>query len=142
MKSKLDLIPVIAAIFFLSSCEMIDDELTETVAEKLEGRWQCDETATEFKTALDFYTVDIYIHPVDDNQIVIENFYQLGWSVDVVATVNDMTLVIHEQTTTGNFTIKGTGYIASDFNKITWSYFVDDGSGIWDEVSAIYTRIE
>ncbi len=145
MRTKLYFITVAATFFLFFSCNLLEDELTGSVAERLEGRWQCDETATEFKAALDFYEVNIYIHPIDDDQILIENFYDLSTlssPIDVVATVDGMNIIIHEQDTDDGFTIYGNGVVASNYNKINWTYFANDGSGIWDEVTAIYTRIE
>ncbi len=145
MKSKLYSIPVIAILFLLFSCELADNDSELSVAEKLEGDWKCDETATEFKAALDFYTVTITIYSIDQDQILIENFYDLSTlsnPIDVVATVNGMNIILPEQLTDDGFTIHGSGVIASNYNKITWTYFANDGSDIWDEVEAIYIRIE
>ncbi|MBA7577359.1 hypothetical protein ES708_19210 [subsurface metagenome] len=141
MRTKLYFITVAATFFLFFSCNLLEDELTGSVAEKLEGQWECNETSTLYKKTLDYYTVYIDIHPIDSDQILIENFYQLGRSVDVVAKVSGMTLSIPTQNTSDDFMIYGTGNISSDYNEIIWTYFVDDGSGIWDEVEAVYTRI-
>ena len=42
----------------------------------------------------------------------------------------------------GGFTVSGSGDIQADWNEIIWSYIVDDGSGLDNQVTAIYTRQE
>ena len=90
MKKRLFIIPILS-ILLVWSCELVNEDFTGTTAERLEGQWQCDETSSLYKSTLDYYTVYIEIHPIDSNQILIENFYQLGRSVDVIATLSAMT---------------------------------------------------
>ncbi len=140
MKAKLFIIPILS-ILLAGSCELINEEFAGTTAERLEGQWQCDETSSLYKSALDQYIVYIEIHPIDSNQILIENFYELGRNIDVVATINGMTITLPRQNTSDGFEINGSGTISTKYDKITWRYYVDDGSGIGDQVDAIYTKV-
>lgn len=46
------------------------------------------------------------------------------------------------KTLSGGFTISGSGKIQTDWNSIHWNYIVDDGSGIPESYTAVYTRLE
>jgi hypothetical protein len=140
MKRRLLIIPILS-ILLVWSCELGNEDFTGTTAQRLEGQWLCNETATLYKSTIDQYKVYIEIHPVDSNQILIENFYQLSNDITVVATINGMTITLPRQTTSDGFEVNGSGTISSNFNKITWRYYVDDGSGFEDQVDAIYTKV-
>lgn len=141
MKATLILLALGSIITLLAACETEQTE-SEKVAAKLEGKWHCEEYSSEFKSADGFYDVYIEIYPTDSNKIAITNFYGLGNDVDITANVDGMSLEILTQTTNEGSTIYGSGVIASDFNKITWNYFVDISDDEIDEVTATYTRIE
>ena len=122
----------------LFSCELLDDATGLTVAERLEGRWLCEED-NPFKSAQDFYRVYIDINPIDSNTIEIDNF--LGVDLGAVhATISGMTINLPNQSLQGEFQVYGTGTISNNYKTITWHYFVDDGSGIWSEVNSVYTK--
>jgi hypothetical protein len=140
MKATRILLIMITGLFtFFYSCELLDDQVGLTVAERLEGRWRCEEN-NPFKSAKDAYEVYMYINPIDSNTILISNFLQLE-SSDAYATITGMMLTLPNQSLEGGFDIYGSGTIASDFKKITWRYFVDDGSGYWSEVNSVYTKL-
>lgn len=140
MKKILYYIPLLT-LLLVWSCELTDEDLFETTAERLEGQWQCDESSSLYKSTLDYYTVYIEIHPIDSDQVLIENFYQLGRNVDVIATINGMTITLPQQKTSDGFEVNGSGTISSKYDKITWRYYVDDGSGFEDQVDAVYTKV-
>jgi len=123
------------------SCELTPEEFDGTPAERLAGQWQCNETSTLYKSTQDYYLVYMVIHPVYSDQILIENFYQLGRDVDIVADIQDNTITLLNQSTSDGFEIYGAGTISSKFDKITWRYYVDDGSGFVDQVDAVYTKV-
>ncbi len=124
----------------LYSCELLDDESNLTIAERLEGRWSVEED-NPFKSAEEIYPVYIDISPIDSNTILIDNFLKLDEGA-AIATINGMTLNLPNQSLPGGFDIYGSGTIASNYKKITWLYFVDDGSGYWIEVNSIYTKLD
>lgn len=136
---KIIFIPILI-ISLIWSCELENTDLL-TTTEKLEGQWMCDENAELFKSTLDQYTVYIEISPIDDKNVLISNFYQLGHNIDVVASISGMTITLPYQTTTDGFEVNGAGTISSKYNKITWRYYVDDGSGFVDQVDAVYTKV-
>ena len=131
---------IATAVLCTVSCEMLDIDSNLTIAERLEGRWLVEED-TPLKSTDDFYRVYIDISPVDSNRILIDNFYGIN-SGSVYADISGMTLNLPVQNLQGGFTIYGSAIISANYKKITWDYFVDDGSGIWEKVSAIYTKEE
>lgn len=140
MKQILIIVSVIS-LLLAESCELENGDIFVTTTERLEGQWQCDENSSLYKSTLDFYMVYIEIHPINADQILIENFYGLGRDVDVVATINGMTINLPHQTTTDGYIVYGSGSISSKYDEISWRYHVDDGSGLEDQVDALYTKV-
>lgn len=126
-------------VFLASSCELADD-LINTEASKLEGEWRCDEQSELYKSTAEIYTVYISLDADAENRIIIDNFYQLG-DVGVRATVAGSAVYISSQTIEGGFTVSGSGTLSSNYRQIEWDYIVDDGSGVKDHVTAVYTKI-
>lgn len=129
-----------ALILLTNSCEIADDigGINATVAQ-LEGEWTCDEESEFFKSTKEIYTV--YISRDADNYdgIIIDGFYQLG-DVGLKATLSGKSVTIPLQTLSGGFTVTGTGIISANLEEIEWAYNVDDGSGVIDHVTALYTK--
>lgn len=132
--------PLAGLILVLSSCELPEDEVFTSDAERLEGAWQVDETSSVFKSTLDFYQVYIYPDENNESQIYIENFYMIGRDYSVLARLNGNSILIPSQVVDG-FSISGSGTISSDFETIVMSYAVDDGSGTVDDATAEYTKL-
>jgi len=123
----------------INSCEIADElaGVNATVV-KLEGEWTCDENSEIYKSTSSVYSVTISPDPNNDNGVIIDNFY--GVNAAVYASVSGMSLVISNQTAEGGYEISGSGIISSGYNEINWTYNVDDGSGVIDHVTAIYTK--
>jgi hypothetical protein len=121
-----------------SSCELLEDAADQTVAQRLEGRWDVDESTIDFKSTKDAYYVYIDISEVDDNTIAIDGFLDID-AGSVYATISGTTLNLAEQELDG-WSVYGSGLISPNFKKITWEYFVDEGSGTWHPVTAVYTK--
>jgi len=121
-----------------SSCELLEEAGDLTVAERLEGRWDVEESTIDFKSTKDAYYVYIDIYEVDENTIAIDGFLDLD-AGNVIATISGMTLNLAEQEIDG-WLVYGSGVISANFKKITWQYFVDEGSGSWHPVTAVYTK--
>jgi hypothetical protein len=130
---------LLGLVLIVNSCDVAEDLLggNPTVA-KLEGDWTCDETSEIFKSTSSVYAVTISGDPDNDNGIIIDNFY--GINAAVYATVSGMSLNIDSQTAEGGYIISGSGIIASNYQEINWTYIVDDGSGVVDHVTAVYTK--
>ena len=104
--------------------------------------WKVDETGAVKKSVLEIYRVEIEEHPADSSRIIISNFYNVGDNARAEAVLTGTTLNLPGQVLPGGFTVEGSGNILNDWNTISWSYSVDDGSGVPVSVTAIYTRLE
>jgi hypothetical protein len=129
-----------ALFLVLSSCELLDSTGDMTVAEQLEGRWNVEESPIDFKSAKDAYYVYIDIYEVDANTVAIDGFLNLN-AGSVIATISGMNLNIAEQELDG-WLVYGSGVISDNYKKITWQYYVDEGSGTWHPVDAVYTKAD
>jgi hypothetical protein len=126
-------------VVFVPGCEP-DSGFTGDAATvvKLEGEWTCDEQSEIYKATQEIYAVEISADLHSENGILIDNFYEINATAS--ATVSGMNLYISTQTIGANFTISGSGTIASNYKQINLSYTVDDGSGTVDHVTAVYTK--
>ena len=131
---------IVAMLLSVASCEILDTNSNQTVAERLEGQWLVEEDM-HLKSTDDFYQVHIDISPVDSKKIIIRNFYGVD-SESIEATISGMKLDLSTQELSGGFTYYGSANISANYKQLTWNYFVDDGSGIWKEVNAVYTKDE
>ncbi len=123
---------VILLLVIVSACE--DD--SQNVTSKLPGTWHCQEKSAVFNSS--YYDVEITRSTLNDNEILIDNFYHLGTGVKVNAYVSLDYLEIPEQTASG-FLISGTGNITDNGQKITLIFTAQDNGGV-DSVSAVLTR--
>jgi hypothetical protein len=130
---------LLSLIILAGSCEIAEDLVggNATVA-KLEGEWTCDEDSEIYKSTTSVYSVAISPDPDNDNGVIIDNFY--GISAAVYASVSGMSLIVSNQTVSGGYEISGSGIISSGYDVINWNYTVDDGSGVIDHVTAVYTK--
>lgn len=130
---------LLSLIIIAGSCEVAEDLVggNATVA-KLEGEWTCDEDSEIYKSTTSVYSVAISPDPDNENGVIIDNFY--GISAAVYAGVSGMSLIISNQTVSGGYEISGSGIISSGYDVINWNYTVDDGSGVIDHVTAVYTK--
>ena len=147
MKTKIRIHPFLPVSIFLLALTVSCEELLNTtgtdedVRERIEGQWSCDETSEIYKSTAEIYSVYISPDPDDSTKVLIDNFYELGYDVSAVATVSGRNLFINTQTVGDGYTVIGSGTISSDYNKINWSYSVEDGSGEVDDVTATYTKL-
>lgn len=129
---------IASLLLFATSCdELLQSDLTP--AERLEGRWEVDETENPLKSADDAYRVYIDINPIDSNTVIISPFYAI-LNGEAYATISGLKLTLPEQDVE-TFIIHGSGTISANYNRIDWLYYVDDGSGYLNEVTAIYTKL-
>ena len=120
-------------IVFFISCETLEDLNYDSIFDT----WLCEENSEIFGNSA--YYVDISQHPSDDNKIILDNFYNLGFGIEVTAEKSGFSLTIPSQVVDGN-TIWGSGSISANYKTINFSYTVNDGSGELDHVTASYTR--
>jgi len=130
---------VMGLALVLNSCDVAEDLIggNATVA-KLEGDWTCDEDSEIFKSTTSVYSVAISPDPDNANGVIIDNFYGVG--APAYASVSGMGLTISNQTIEGGYEVAGSGFISAGFDEINWTYTVDDGSGVVDHVTAVYTK--
>jgi len=130
---------ILSTLVSAQSCE-IASELTGAAAtiDKIEGEWSCDEQSSIYKATAEVYTV--YISPDPDNAsgVIIDNFY--GLQTAARANVVGMSLIIPNQSLEGDFDVSGSGIISSNHKEIDMTYEVDDGSGVIDNATALYTK--
>jgi len=130
---------ILSTLVFTQSCE-IAGELTGASAtiDKIEGEWSCDEQSSIYKATAEVYVVFISPDPDNASGVIIDNFY--GLQTTAKANVVGMSLIISNQTLDGGFVVSGSGIISSNYKEIDMSYKVDDGSGMIDDVTALYTK--
>lgn len=137
--TKVCILMLFSTLVIIQSCE-IADELTggaATVA-KIEGEWTCDEQSEIYKATAEVYSVTLSPDADNSSGVIIDNFY--GLQASAKASVSGMSLIISDQTIEGGFSVSGSGTISSNYREINLNYTVDDGSGVVDHVTAVYTK--
>lgn len=136
------ILKILSGVLMILICISCDDLLTipGDPRSKLIDAWTVEESESVQKSALEVYRVEIREHPTDSSRILIFNFYNLDESVSAEAILSGRRLTLQGQILPGGFTISGTGNIQPDWNSILWFYDVDDGSGIPESYTAVYTR--
>lgn len=130
---------LIAIFIAATSCEILDTEGNLSVAERLEGSWKADDDYL-LKSTDNVYYPYIDKSPIDSNTIEIDNFHELGRGISVEASISGFNISLPQQTVGNGWTVRGSATISSNYKQLTWTYFVDDGSGIWDEENVLYTK--
>lgn len=104
---------------------------------KFVGSWSCNETSQVFGNST--YQVDINKHSTISTRIVVDNFYNLGFTASHgQVEVNGNNLTIIQQNISG-YDIVGDGTWDNN-TTISLNYITNDGSGN-DTITAIYTKI-
>jgi len=124
-----------------SSCEdLLNDLDGGDPRDKLIDTWKVEETTGSIKSASEVYWVEISKHPNDSSKVVIFNFYNVDADAEAVLSGNTLSLPL--QDLEGGFTISGKGEIqGSKANEIIWTYSVDDGSGMAENIKEVYSRL-
>jgi hypothetical protein len=122
-----------AVLILLTACETLEDLGPDSIYDT----WYCVENS-EIYNETNYY-VDLSKHPTEDGKIIIDNFYNLGYGIEVTASLSGFSISIPSQIVDGN-TISGSGTITSGYKTIDFSYTVDDGGGVIDHVTAEYKK--
>ncbi len=104
----------------------------------LYGSWSVREESANLNPRS--YLADIRREQYDTSIVVVENFYNLGYSFQVLCRLKDSTLTIFQ--TNGEmpgYSFSGKGVYHKSARLITWEYVVNNGSGV-NQVYARYTR--
>lgn len=133
MKKKWFLLRISVVFVLLGACEALEDLGPDSIYDT----WYCVETS-EIYNQTNYY-VDLSKHPSEDGKIIIDNFYNLGYGMEVIANLTGLSITIPAQTVDGN-AISGSGTIASSYKTLSFTYTVDDGGGTIDHVTAVYSK--
>jgi len=117
----------------LSACEALEDLGPDSIYDT----WYCVEIS-EIYNETNYY-VDLSKHPTEEGKIIIDNFYNLGYGIELTANLSGLSISIPSQVVDGN-TISGSGSITSGYKTIDFTYTVNDGGGVIDHVTAEYTK--
>jgi len=135
MKNKLPgLFLLVISIGLINSCEVADDLINGRAGE-LEGEWAVSEDSEIVGPTT--YTISISAEPGNPNGIIIDDFYNVGISVNATIAGNFITISTQVE---GGFTVSGSGSVNSGNDEINLSYTVGDSGGQPDNVTAVYTR--
>jgi len=122
----------------LVSCEpdngLDDDDPNGSSRDKIINTWNVQENSKLYNNSN--YQVNILKRAGNETQVEIENFYQLGFNLKTIATVNGLNIVIPQQTISGQL-IQGSGTINFNFSRININFTANDGSGDIDTVSVV-----
>jgi hypothetical protein len=127
--------------FLAYSCENLPGPDTGDDRDKLVDTWKVTEESSPLKSEQGAYWVEIEKHPDKQDMVLIYFFHGLGDDVYAEASLSGSTLTLGSQVLQGGWTIQGSGEIQKNWNEINWTYTADDGSGVIDQVTAVYTRI-
>jgi hypothetical protein len=127
--------------FLTNSCEDLIGPDTGNDRDNLVDTWKVTEESRPLKSEQGAYWVEIEKHPDKQNVVLIYFFHGLGDDVFAEASLSGSILTLGSQVLQGGWTVQGSGEIQKSWNEINWSYTADDGSGIIDQVTAVYTRI-
>ncbi len=121
---------VITCLFFMTSCAPEDDDIKFT-PEEMVGTYNCAENSTIYNQSN--YEVKVTKSTTGSEQIMIENFYQLGLGTFIKVNILGSDLVIPNQVV-NDIKISGDGIIVNE-NRMNLNYTADDGGGVVDVVS-------
>jgi len=127
--------------FLAFSCEDLIGPDTGGDRDMLVDTWKVTEESSPLKSGQGAYWVEIEKHPDNPNMVLIYFFHGLGDDVYAEASLSGSTLTLDNQVLQGGWTIQGSGEIQKSWNEINWTYTADDGSGVIEQVTAVYTRI-
>ncbi len=126
-------VPVIA-IAILSCAEEDNDDLIDD-RDKFLGTWNVNETCTR-----DSYSVEIVKDPSNSSQVIIENFWLIGYHEKApyaIVAGNNITIPKQQMCNNGANEVSGGGTLSK--NKISWNYTVNDGADLYT-CSATYEK--
>jgi hypothetical protein len=132
---------LVVLAFLAGSCEDLFGPDTGDDRDKLVDTWKVTEQSNPLKSEQGAYWVEIEKHPDNQNMVRIYFFHGLGDDVYAEASLGGSTLTLASQVLQGGWTIQGSGEIQKSWNEIHWIYTADDGSGVLEQVTAVYTRI-
>lgn len=125
---------VLTLSLIVLSCEKQNDFNDDR--DNITGTWKCQETDYSNKTIN--FEATISKNNTDSMKIWVNNFSGLGSGIKVSVGMGGYLLTIPLQTVDGN-KISGTGSVSSTYNRIDWTYYIND-AGINEKFTAVYNR--
>jgi hypothetical protein len=140
--NKLRFAGVLMLLAFLTySCEDLLGPDTGRDRDALVDTWKVIEEPSPLKSEQGAYWVEIEKHPDKPDMIRIYFFHGLGEDVYAEASLSGTILTLGSQVLSGGWTVQGSGEIQKSWDEIIWTYTADDGSGLAEKFTAVYTRI-
>ena len=130
---------LLGCVLLISSCKTDDDDPLTATRDDYIGLWQCDEFGNN-QQPTGTYQVEIIKHNTDNSKVLIDNFNQLGIGIQAIATIDNTSITIAQQIVDNNV-VSGSGYITNNLTSIEFLYYVDDGSGQIENITATYTKL-
>lgn len=136
---KAVVIAFLTAILIFPSCVTDEDENPDPTSDRdnFIGTWNVQETCSR-----DSYAVVIEADPTNSSQVIIKNFWLIGYQEEPpYAIISGSVMTIPQQAMCDNYSneVKGSGTLSKD--EITLQYTVNDGADLWT-CSATYTRVK
>lgn len=128
------LLAVLPIAFVAFSCQP-EEEGPVDDRDKFVDVWQCVEQSSQIGQTT--YDVHINLSGTNSSQVLMENFYNVGFSFKAVANVSGSNLTLNQQTYNAS-QLQGSGAMSGN-NTINLNYTVNDGSAI-DTCTAVLTR--
>jgi hypothetical protein len=128
------ILAVLPLTFIAFSCQP-EEEGPLDERDKFVDVWQCVEQSSQIGQTT--YDVHINLSTTNTSQVLMENFYNVGFSFKAVANVSGSNLTLNQQTYNAS-QLQGSGSLSGN-NTINMNYTVNDGSAI-DTCTAVLTR--
>lgn len=122
-------------VLALSSCAPEEEPTPADARDPFVASWNVSENSSQI--GITPYVVHINKSTSNTSQVLIENFYNIGFTYKAVATIDGTNVTIGQQTYNGN-QLHGSGS-KTGANTITLTYYMDNGSTI-DTCTATLTR--
>lgn len=143
MKLHLKIKQTFAILFLVSAlaaCNPDETDITDAAIEvsDITGDWTCKEKS--FLNGSSTFQVKVKSNPNVASEVLIDNFYHSGLDQQVYGTMsNGVINMPKQQFCDDQFSVWGTGTVASNKKVIDWVYYVNTGSDI-DSVTAQFVR--
>jgi hypothetical protein len=134
-RSRFFFLAIILLSGLLTSCQPDAQPTPADDRDVYVASWTCSEHSSQ--VGVSSFTVHINKSTTSTSQVLIENFYNLGFSYKAVTDISGTSMTIGQQTLNGN-QLHGSG-TKSGTNTINLTYYVNNGSTI-DTCTATLTR--
>lgn len=131
---RVSMFAVVAVSLFAVSCQPDETEPTDD-RDKFVDVWHCVEQSSQVGQTN--YDVHINLSTTNTSQVLMENFYNVGFSFKAVANISGSSVTLNQQTYNAS-QLQGSGNMSGN-NTINLSYTVNDGSTI-DTCTAVLSR--